>query len=241
MNDLYFSRAKLDFQDGGADRGRGVTRSYLVHQAVSDLFGQYQIRPYLYRSDARDHNAETVLILSANSPWNDLADRPRRWPSVVSLETTIFPQQFAVGTRLDFEVRLNATRDIPNKGGGRSSRIDAWEAVWRANRRTDLDQHTVYGDYFRRRLEGLAEVENARVTERGEVTVRRSLTEKTPIRFVAVNLIGTLTVADSAGFISRVAEGIGRSRSLGYGLVCLSRPGTVLVRRHVAHAQRASS
>lgn len=235
-SELYFSRTTLAFSKAARTSARGVTRSYLVHQAVCDLFGSFDDRPYLYRSDATSDMVETVLILSSEEPrWAARASVRSRL-EVESLETKRFPDALPRNARFDFEVRVNATKDVPRGPGTRSKRVDVWEAVWGTDKDTAEDPHGVYGSYLQRRLEGMARVESARVTERGLVKVRRSLEAKAPITFVATNLIGTLTVLDPAGLRERIASGVGRSRSLGCGLVCLSQPGTVLARRHAQAA-----
>ncbi len=238
--DLYFSRATLGAATGmGADIGagakaRGATRRYLVHQAVCDLFGPFDERPYLYRSDSTGGAVETVLVLSNVEPGRGALSSRVRGLQLQSLETKPFPALPPHGARLDFELRVNATKDVPVKPGSRSKRVDVWEAVWRADRETAEDPHSVYGSYLQQRLEGLAKLESVRVTERRMVKARRSLETKAPIMFVETNLIGTLTVLDAGRMRERIASGIGRSRSLGCGLLCLSRPGTVLTRRYTS-------
>jgi len=230
--ELYFSRARLAFTKGVRTASRGATRSYLVHQAVSGLFGSFDERPYLYRSDESRHEFETVLVLSSEEPRRASLLPEHFGIELEELETKRFPDALPQGARLDFELRLNATKDVPGRPGTRSKRVDVWEAVWRDDRETPVAPHDVYRSYLRRRLEGVAQIETARITERGLVKVRRSLQGNAPIMFVATNVIGTLSVLDSARLRERIASGIGRSRSLGCGLLCLSRPGTVLARRH---------
>lgn len=238
--DLYFSRATLGAATGtGAGIGagakaRGATRSYLVHQAICDLFSSFDERPYLYRSDSGDGAVETVLVLSNVEPVQGAQRSQAQGLQLRSLETKPFPALPPHGARLDFELRVNATKDVPVKQGSRSKRVDVWEAVWRADRETAEDPHSVYGSYLQQRLEGVAKLETVRVTERRMVKARRSLETKAPIMFVATNLIGTLTVLDAGRLRERIASGIGRSRSLGCGLLCLSRPGTVLARRYAS-------
>lgn len=232
--DLYFSRARVAFSKEGRAAARGATRSYLVHQAVCGLFGSFDERPYLYRSDECRDNVETVLVLSTEDPRRVSRPSGHLWFELEALETKRFPDALPQGARFDFELRLNATKDLPGRPGTRSKRVDVWEAVWRDNRETPVEPHDVYRSYLQRRLEGIAHIESARVTERGLVKVRRSLQAKAPITFVATNMIGTLTVLDPVQLRERIASGIGRSRSLGCGLLCLSRPGTVLARRHAS-------
>lgn len=232
MSELFFSKATISFS-GVGEQERGATRGYLVHQAVASLFGQYDSRPYLYRSDANSlDGSETILVLSSLVPRMEVGHG--KGLMVSSLETTRYPDGFTEGTQLDFEILLNATKDLAQTHGKRSSRVDVWESVWRSDKSTPLDPHSVYADYLQRRLAGLARIDVARITERKEEKVRRSIVDRAPIVFIATNVIGTLTIVDPDGFRARLARGIGRSLSLGCGLMCLSRPGAVLPRRYGA-------
>jgi CRISPR-associated protein Cas6/Cse3/CasE subtype I-E len=120
---------------------------------------------------------------------------------------------------------------VTDSATGKKRRTDAWEAVWQADRKTLRTPHEVYGEYLQRKLEGAADVLSAHLTERGEVRARRG-DRRDAIRFVAANLIGSLRVRDPARFLEIVTLGIGRSKAFGCGLLCLSSPGTVLVRRY---------
>lgn len=211
---------------------RGVTQPYALHQLIADLFGQYEKRPYLYRVDGRTGDAHTVLILSRQRPDNPETAPTRSVGTVDGMRTKPFEVDVPSGTALDFEIRFNATKDIPREKG-RSRRVDVWDAAWREDKDTEKTPHDVYRAYLERRLAGAAEVLDARVTERGFVRARRHLRHR-PITFVAVNVIGTLRVVASDALNGILGQGIGRSKAFGCGVLCLSRPGTVLPRRHAA-------
>lgn len=230
--ELYLSTASVNLSRsrGPDDRARGVTEPYAIHQLVADLFGQYDDRPYLYRVHGRRSDKREVLILSRLRPDAPAASPMRSFGSVAEVRTKPFQVNVPSGTPLDFEIRLNATKDIP-QGKGRSRRVDAWDAAWRENKNTDLTPHEVYREYLTRRLADAAEVLDARVTERGVLRARRHLRQR-PITFVATNVIGTLRILESAALNQIVGHGIGRSKAFGCGVLCLSRPGTVLPRRH---------
>lgn len=231
MSDLYFTQATLVLTDAERRPERGATRPYVVHQLVADLFGDYGERPYLYRSEERRGSSQDVLVLSSDRPAEVDGVPGRSFGSVRSLRTKRFGLTVPPGTRLDFEIRMNATKDVPSDGK-RSKRRDVWEAVWDANRKTDLAPHDVYGQYMRRKLGEAARITSARVTSRGFVRARRNLQHTRPITFVATNLIGTLEVRDSDGLERIAAGGIGRSKAFGCGLLCLSSTGSVLPRRY---------
>lgn len=213
-----------------ADSARGTTEAYAIHQLVSDLFGQYSDRPYLYRVHGARSNNREILIISRRRPHEAPPSSTRSFGSVVKLRTKPFQVDLPRGTPLDFEIRLNATKDIPQEAG-RSRRLDVWDAAWREDKNTEQTPHEVYLEYVNRRLGDAAEVLDARVTERGMSRVRRHLGQR-PITFVATNVVGKLRILDSAGLNKVVGQGIGRSKAFGCGVLCLSRPGTVLPRRH---------
>jgi CRISPR system Cascade subunit CasE len=231
MAQLFLSKVVLGFsRNDGAETGRGATRPYVVHQLVADLFGDYQERPYLFRVEDAAGSSQEVLILSSREPSPPIDVPARATGTVREVHSKPFTLTVPPGTPLDFEIRLNATKDLP-RDGKRSRRVDVWEAVWRKDKDTALSPHEVYGAYLERKLGAGATLRSARLTARGMVRARRNLGSR-PITFVATNLVGTLEVRESARLIGTVASGIGRSKAFGCGMLCLSRPGTVLPRRH---------
>lgn len=228
-NDLYFSQASIDFSDFASHPTFGATRTYLEHQIACDLFGQYDERPFLFRSDLAEGDSGTILLLSTVPPEVPGPDAAT-YGFTRELRTTEFPSSFQPGTELDFEIRLNATKDVPRGPGKSSKRVDIWEHSRRRDPTASRD--AVYGRYLEDRLAPAASVLSAHVTERSFLKISRKGQGKDAIRFVATNVIGTLTVNDADGFVKLLSAGIGRSRGFGCGLFCLSRPGTVLPRRY---------
>jgi CRISPR system Cascade subunit CasE len=230
MNTLTLSRGTLQVRRGGSQEERRSTAPYFIHQAVADLFGDHTTRGYLYRVTAEWPGGVDVLILSQVPPLplSQLASPKHR--RVMRVESRPFAPELSSGQPLDYEIRLNATRVVTHPDG-KKQRTDVWEAVWQPDKNTPRSPHEVYGEYLARKLDGAAEVLDARVTERGEVQARRG-GRGDVARFVATNLIGTLRVADPERFLEVLANGIGRAKAFGCGLLCLSRPGTMLARRY---------
>jgi CRISPR-associated protein Cas6/Cse3/CasE subtype I-E len=202
---------------------------------VADLFGDRTDRGYLYRVTGEWPGGADVLILSSARPLPvDRVSSPahRRAERV---ESKPFTPELVSGQLLDYEIRINATQVVTMPDTARKQRTDAWEAVWQADRNTVRTPHEVYGQYLTRKLEGVAEVLDARVTERGEVQAGRGDRRDTA-RYVATNLIGSLRVVEPERILEVVGHGIGRAKAFGCGLLCLSRPGTMLPRRYAADA-----
>lgn len=237
---LVWSRAKLQIRRGGGDIERRTTAPYFVHQAVADLFGDRDERGYLYRVTEEWPGGREVLILSDTQPQdvNDVTSPAHRRAERV--ESRVFNPQLTVGQLIDYEVRVNATQvrrgpDLDRSGRPRQHRHDVWEIVWQANKSTPVTPSNVYGKWLANQLDGVAEVLETSVTERGEVQAYRG--DRAPgARFVAANLIGTMRVIRPDKFLAILARGVGREKAFGCGLLCLSRPGTILARRYPERA-----
>ncbi len=204
---------------------RGFTEPYLVHQLVADLFPDMKERPYLYRVARVAPGGAHLLVLSRIPP-RPLSEIPERaYGRANRIESKPFQPRLRAGSPIDFEIRLNATTSVDGR------RTDVWDAVFRADRDDSRSPHDVYRDYLVRRLGHCAEILEVRVTERQVLRPRRGDAAERGLFFVASNLIGTLTVRDPGDLVSTIGEGVGRARAFGCGLLCLSRPGTILLRR----------
>lgn len=208
---------------------RGASPEYITHQLVADLFGQRDDRGYLFRvmRESPDRREVQALVLSRDAPQEQRVQRD--WGRVNRVDRKPFAPVLRPGDLLDFEIRINATAVVTDPSG-KKRRTDVWDAVFAKNRNDPRTPHDVYSAYLQRKLNGVAEVLDGRVTERGQVRARRPRSRH-PIIFIASNLIGTLRVSDPDALITMISEGIGRSKAFGCGLLCLSRPGTVLPRR----------
>lgn len=226
---LHLSRAVLIAEPHLAPRGTDVT--YLLHQGVAGLFGNYEQRPFLFRVHGRTSDAYVALILSTGTP--SATTTPTPGLRLDDLASKPFDIRVAPGTLLDFEIRVNATKEVVHRAGPSAPkrRTDVWDAVWGVDPNTASTQHEVYGAYLANRLNGAATLRASSVTERGLLLARRAAPGRAPITVVATNVIGTLEVTDSEALIAIVQRGLGRAKAFGCGLLCLSRPGTVLPRR----------
>lgn len=223
---LTLSRATLQLE-----RTRGYSPAYITHQLVADLFPDDDSRGYLYRVTGRAPGERRVLVLSGEEPD---AGPERPWGSTRRLESKSYDPDLDSGLELDYELRLNATRvhtRTDDDGNKTKTRRDVWDVVFDEEPETEQSPHDVYRAYVARKLEGAARIDDARVIDRSWVKAKKGGNRR-PIQFVATNLIGTLQVRDPEALLETIAHGIGRAKAFGCGLLCLSRPGTVLARRY---------
>lgn len=221
MNDLVLSRATLRMEVQ-----RGYNEPYIVHQLVADLFGDRDDRGYLYRVVSRAPREAAVLVLSPTEP--ELGP-DREWGCTTDLESRPYDADLTADQLVDYEIRINATR-VVTQDSGRKKRIDVWDAVFAEDPETEETPHGVYREYLARKMEDRAHVLDCRVVERGMTKVARQ--GRRPIPFVATNLVGTLRISDPAKLLTGMGQGFGRSKAFGCGLLCLSRPGSILPRRY---------
>lgn len=233
MSAPTLTHAVLSLHAGRAPRGS--TREYLLHQFVADLFPDRPDRGYLFRETRPRPCGAEVLVLSTGAP-REMDEIPvHPWGCAVDVRSKPFAPRLEPGMVLDYEVRVNATRCVPVPGRKRGRREEIWNAVWRPERETPRTPDDVYRQWMARKLESAAEVLDARVTERGETRARRGdpsghHPKDRQVLFVAANVVGSLRVTDPERLAAVMVAGIGRARAFGCGLLCLSRPGTVLSR-----------
>lgn len=221
MSDLVLSRAALRMTVQ-----RGYNEPYIIHQLVADLFGDRDDRGYLYRVVSRAPREANVLVLSRAEP---TPGPERAWGRTSGLESRAYDPELEAGQHLDYEIRINATRVVTQDDGSKP-RFDVWDVVFEEEPDTERTPHDVYHEYLKRKLDGIAQLLDCRVVERGMTKVARA--DRRSIPFVATNLIGSLRVTEPKRLLEEMARGFGRSKAFGCGLLCLSRPGSILPRRY---------
>lgn len=197
--------------DAGARRG---AHHRLIWAAFADHAERK--RDFLWREEGRGR----FLTLSARPPLAiDLFEPP---------DTKPFSPRLAAGDRLAFRLRANATRS--RKGAGRVDVVmDALHALpqeERAAARAETAQR-----------EGVAWLER-QGAEAGfrllECTVETYTTETLPEyrgprkgapRFGILETTGLLEVTDPDRFLARLAQGFGRAKAFGCGLMLIRRAG----------------
>ena len=217
----YYTLVSFAVRQASGSR-RSASEEYLVHQLVADLFGDRDERGYLYRVLQTSPQETQVLVLSLGRPVESGSRPVRDWGWIISEASKAFDPPLKRGQVLDYEVRLNATRSQDQR------RVDIWDAVWKADPADSRSPDDVYGEYLARRLGEAALVSQARVTERRFVQMRRGRHKEEPISLVSTNVAGRLEILEPEAFRAALLSGVGRSKAMGHGLICISAPGTVL-------------
>ena len=207
---------------------------YALHALLHAAFGEHAPQPFRYLDAEQGLLAYTRLNATGLAQVVALAD-----PDVSAalglgqthqhggMNVRPFPAQWAVGHTLGFEVRV---RPIIREGKTGRER-DAFLAAAEKAQGSVLDRGEVYTQWLRDVLarQGGAELLDARMTRYQQLGVTRksqkgSAGDVRHSRLVNgpdVVLVGQLRVTNSRAFSQLLANGIGRHRAFGFGLVLL--------------------
>lgn len=212
---------------------------YALHALLHAAFGEHAPQPFRYLDAEQGMLAYTRLDASGLAQLVALAE-----PDVAAalglgqtrqhggMNVRPFPTQWAVGHRLGFEVRV---RPIIREGKTGRER-DAFLATAEKAGDSRLDRGEIYVQWLRDLLarQGGAELLDARMTRYQQLGVTRKsqkggADDVRHSRLVSgpdAVLLGQLRVTHSQAFAQLLANGIGRHRAFGFGLVLL-RPARV--------------
>jgi CRISPR system Cascade subunit CasE len=144
------------------------------------------------------------------------------------------PTTFEAGARLGFSVRVCPVRRVAKRGNQRKDRaeVDAFLAQsWEMNDESKpLDREQVYRDWLASELqkEGAATLLSSTMTgfQLGGMNRRTQGDDRRARRLghPDATFDGVLQVKDGDAFVRRLARGIGRHRSFGFGMLLLRPP-----------------
>lgn len=225
MSTLFLARARLRRDGAVAALARLLvpteenSRTAAAHRLVWALFAGDPAAPrdFLWREEAPGH----FLALSPRPP----ADPDR----LFDLEVKEFAPALASGDRLGFALRANPVISRSTGPGQRGQRhdvvMDALRAIPKPERAS-------------RRLEVAAQAARAWLTRQGATggftplgepgvdgyeTLRLPRDGSRPMQFSRLDIEGVLRVDDPDVFVRRLAQGFGRSRAFGCGLMLVRR------------------
>lgn len=207
---------------------------YALHALLHAAFGEQAPQPFRYLDAEQGLLAYTCLAATGLAQLVALAE-----PEVAAalglgrthqhggMNVRIFPTQWAVGHTLAFDVRV---RPIIREGKTGRER-DAFLAAAEKAPGNSLDRSEVYMQWLRDLLarQGGAELIHARMTRYQQLGVTRrsqkgSAEDMRHSRLVGgpdAVLAGQLRVTNSQAFAQLIANGLGRHRAFGFGLLLL--------------------
>lgn len=237
---LFLTRARMKSMSGidrlgpilfpeGADERSGVT-----HQLVWSLFPKtLKDRPFLYREtapgEARGRAARAeILILSKIEPDSR--------HELLDVETKSFEPNLAAGDNLGFSLRANPAvnrRDANGCNRRHDVVMDALHATPQGARaelrRTKIEEagRGWLEEQGRRSGFAVADAQDGlRIDGYDQIRIERAGAgrgREQAMRHSRLDFQGVLRVTEPALFLSKLAEGFGRARAFGHGLMLIRR------------------
>ncbi|XKE45299.1 type I-E CRISPR-associated protein Cas6/Cse3/CasE [Halomonas organivorans] len=230
---MYLSRVRVDLN--GLSRGALFDimdgRAYAAHQLLWQLFPEHQgARPFLFRQEmeeAEEGGAPRGLPL-----FYVLSDRePVPIAGLLEVQCKPFSPALEDGERLAFRLRANPTvaKSVAGQRGRRADVLMAAKYPFEAGGERKSQACVEAMDAAAREwLEARAESWGFRLPMLPEVGAYRqhalSKDKGRPIRFSSVDYEGLLEVTDPGRLIEAMAQGVGRAKAFGCGLLLIRRP-----------------
>lgn len=209
---MYLSKITLDARHPQARKD--LSSAYEMHRTLSRVFAKDEVTPperFLWRQErGRSWDQSQVHVLvQASSPGN--WEALQQWPGYVAQlqsDKAVDLQAFVRdGGRYRFRLRANPTVTRVGKRYGLKSQEEQFAWLARQGARQGF------------------EVSSCECMDNEQQSARHSRTG-TLITVQAVTFDGVLTVTDGASLRSAIISGIGHAKSLGLGLLSLSRLST---------------
>lgn len=202
---------------------------YAQHQLLWELFPGMERREFLYRYE-QSHRGPRYYVLSSQRPDTDINDAEVKCKS--------FNPVLKPGDVLAYTLRANPTKMLKSVSkGGRGKRVDVLMHAKKAIESSELPTQEVEALQFEAAREwlmaperqsrwGLEFISQPEVTEhiQHQTHKRKQGKDNNPIQFSSVNYTGLLRVDKPDVFVEQLAQGFGRSKSMGCGLMLIRRP-----------------
>jgi CRISPR system Cascade subunit CasE len=220
MSALHLTQIVLDARrtfDWAHREGFAQDQDYTLHAATRRAFGALAPQPWVVRPGS---NGKVVVLGYSNADRDDLhavmetADVHLR-AAIHEVSAKAIPA-IPANTRLSIEVRVNPVARRRDRDG----RVYEQDVALGAP-----DRAAVYQEWLAERLSGAAVVHACSLTRFQLVRVHRHAEDR-PVRrcpgwHTDATLIGVLEVVDPDLFRDKVAKGIGRHKSFGFGALLL--------------------
>ena len=226
MSALYLTRARLR-QDASLAALAPVllpadahARTGMAHRLIWSLFADTadRRRDFLWREDAPGQ----FMTLSARPPEDE---------RLFALEVKPFAPVLLSGDRLRFLLRANPTIDHAEPGHTRRSRrsdvvMDALKPVARGEARQQARPQLIQqagAEWLRRVGDRHGFIPETILADGYDQLRLPRPAGKRPIQISTLDFAGVLEVTDVAAFLAQLAQGFGRARGFGCGLMLIRR------------------
>ncbi|GAB3029580.1 type I-E CRISPR-associated protein Cas6/Cse3/CasE [Bowmanella dokdonensis] len=198
--------------------------AYASHQLLWKLFADTaeQQRPFIFREEI-NHGVPTFYVLSRVAPLNK--------PEIFVQHVKPFSPKLVAGSRLAFQLRANPTINI-NDGSKNGKNHDVLMHAKTKLKKSGiqdveqikLGQEAAARDWLQdeKRLNSLG-IELEAVPDIVSYQQHLSYKRQGKIRFSTVDYQGVLKVVQPDRFVTKIAEGIGRAKAFGCGLMLMRR------------------
>ena len=208
---------------------------FAMHCLLTESFGRdLAPKPFRVIIPRNRNHAPGTFYAYSTSPAEELRDTAQTFACPLqskilppsSIDGKTMPDTWRTGQRLGFEVLIRPVVRCARGSEMAGKERDAFqvEAECHAKGEMPRTRENVYADWLSSRLtQRGARLEEARLRSFQRVRVVRKLRKHAPEGPDAV-MQGTLEVTDPAEFAKLVADGVGRHRAYGYGMLLLRPP-----------------
>ena len=225
--------------DAGFDEGRAI------HHLLAETFGPGVLQPFRQFVAPGGKQSQVYAYSRLDAAALRAAANSYALPEasticdLTQLAAKVMPEQWRSGRRLGFEIRERPVsrllKPLPAAGGAfaKGAEVDAFlleamrnfptgEAAETSMLKAGRSREAVYTDWLAQRLKGAATLQpGVRLTRFQRLrAARKNCSPEGPDAI----LQGDLIVDDSAGFQELLAQGVGRHKAYGYGMLLLRPP-----------------
>jgi len=223
---MYLSKVRLQHseQARGLLLQLGNNGAYAAHQLLWQLFTHDKKRQFLFREDRALDGMPEFLVLSEHKPL-DL-------PQIFLMQTKIYKPIINTGDRFAYKLRVNPTISIKSEDGCSKRHDVLMHAKKKAQQEEITDKNIIQQLMFSsaqnwfadtRRLENMGVkldmLPDIECYSQHQIRKRK----KQYIKFSSVDFQGVLSVQKPDKFLTCLINGIGRSKSMGCGLMLIRR------------------
>lgn len=229
---MYLSRVRIDLNGLPREKLFDVmnAEAYTAHQLLWQLFPNYEgARPFIFRQEL--DTSEEGASHKGLPLFYVLSDRePTAITGLLDVHSKPFTPALNLGDTLAFRLRANPTMAVPTPGkrGQRADVLMAAKKPFSPGQRTSQACVDAMNTKARKWLESRSEAWGFRLPVTPELgAYRQHVLNKgsgKPVQFSTIDYEGLLEVTDPEKLIDTMAQGIGRAKAFGGGLLLLRRP-----------------